>query len=168
MIKLLYDLKIGFDDCFLDMKNREYDLSAEVDSEAEFYEDYHDDTEGLIAELMDTRVWEKIYDHEASKVSKTFFAHLMKNAELIPVWLPTNFRLVYDPASRSDFYYEDGLRAGEVFEDLGINKQQLYYYVKTGQIKKEYSRKDPKKFTYNRLDCEVIKKKLMNKREVKK
>lgn len=164
MIKLLYDLKIGFDDCFLDMKNREYDLSTEVDSEAEFYEDYHDDLEGLIAELMDTHVWEKIYDHEAANVSKTFFAHLVKDTEFIPIWLPSNFRLVYDPNTRSDFYYEDGLKAGEVFEYLGINKQQLYYYVKTEQIKKEYSRKDPKKFTYNRLDCEVLKKKLCKKR----
>lgn len=197
MIKLVYDLKAGFEDCYLTIKDEEYDLSFDIgvqplgtvefledieaetgepvdlealrqaDFEKEFYEDFHDDSDALLTELENNGTFDMLYEDSVLSISKTFFAHLLggeRIKHIVPVWEPSNFRLVYDLDTRSDFYYEDGLKAGEVFEYLGINKQQLYYYVKTGQVKKEYSRRDPKKFTYNRLDCEVLKKKLCKKR----
>ena len=32
MLKLLYDLKVGFDDCYLTIKNQEFDLGYVVEN----------------------------------------------------------------------------------------------------------------------------------------
>ena len=44
---------------------------------------------------------------------------------------------------------------------LKINKQQLHYYVKTGQIRKEFNNEG--KFKYNRVDVYVLNRKLQKK-----
>ena len=43
------------------------------------------------------------------------------------------------------------MTAKEVFDFLGINKQQLHYYVKTGKIKREYNN-DATELRYNKAD----------------
>ena len=39
MLKLLYDLKVGFDDCYLTIKNQEYDISGDHETFRENQED---------------------------------------------------------------------------------------------------------------------------------
>jgi DNA-binding transcriptional MerR regulator len=53
--------------------------------------------------------------------------------------------------------------AKEVCDLLKLTRQQLHYYVKTGTIRKEYNPENNKQFRYNRLDVQVLQKKLEKK-----
>ena len=189
MLKLIYDLKAGFEDCYLIMKDRACDLTAlleveklgeveyaedirelegrEVDLDAireaadeDFYNLFKDDLTNLPIYLEQSGLLDCIKEDSMTYVAGCFFAHMLKWDEDVPVWEPSNWRLEYDPTSRSSFFYIDGMSAREVCELLKLTRQQLHYYVKTGAIKKEYNPENPKQFKYNRTDIFVLQKKL--------
>lgn len=183
MIKLIYDLKAGFDNCYLTIKDEEWDLvdalevfvpSEEYDDvseieytqEEDFYNKYKDDTEALLDHLESIGHLEMLYEDSVLSISKLYFSHMLGGLPLkhfVPVWEPSNWRLVYDPNTRSSFYYLNAVSAKEVCDALKLSRQQLHYYVKTRQIRKEYNPENKKQFRYNRLDMQVLQKKLENK-----
>lgn len=193
MIKLVYDLKAGFEDCYLTIKNEEYDLSdmlenqkfatiecadeleadeCSVDldnpglSEEEFYEEYCNNVEGLIDELEEAGYMDMLYEESVLDISKVFFSHMLGGTpikNIIPVWEPSNFRLVFEPGIRSDYHYLNALSAADVCDLLNLTRQQLHYYVKTGAIKKEFNPENNKQFKYNSTDVYVLQKKLEKK-----
>lgn len=193
MIKLVYDLKAGFEDCYLTIKNEEYDLSdmleaqksatlecadeLEADgcpvdldnlgpSEEEFYEEYCNNVEGLVEELEESGYMSMLYEASVLDISKVFFSHMLGGTpikNIIPVWEPSNFRLVFEPKIRSDWHYLNALSAADVCDLLNLTRQQLHYYVKTGVIKKEFNPKNSKQFKYNSTDVYVLQKKLEKK-----
>ena len=193
MIKLVYDLKAGFEDCYITIKNEEYDLSdmlenqksatlecadeLEADgcpvdldnlgpSEEEFYEEYCNKVEGLVEELEEAGYMGMLYEESVLDISKVFFSHRLGSTpikNIIPVWEPSNFRLVFEPGIRSDWHYLNALSAADVCELLNLTRQQLHYYVKTGVIKKEFNPENNKQFKYNSTDVYVLQKKLEKK-----
>jgi hypothetical protein len=192
MLKLVYDLKAGFDDCYLISKNNICDLTQMLevekygeaeyledieelehrtvdldalreDSEDSFYQRYQNDTAGLLKYLEDSGLLNCLHDDSMTYIAGCFFAHMLKWDEDVPVWEPSNWRLEYDPTQRSRFFYTDAMSAKEVCDLLKLTRQQLHYYVKVGQIKKEYNPENPKQFKYNRTDVYVLQKKLEKK-----
>lgn len=192
MIKLVYDLKAGFDDCYLTIKDDEFDLSQMLELEKlgeveyaedieelegrtvdfdklrasideEFYNQYKDDMQGLLALLEDSGHFDFLLEDSVLYISKCFFSHLLETDELVPIWEPSNWRLVYDPEKRSDYFYTDAMSAKEVCDLLKLTRQQLHYYVKVGQIRKEYNPDNKQQFRYNRLDVYILQKKLAKK-----
>ncbi len=183
MIKLVYDLKAGFDDCYLTLKNQEWDLEDALEvfipsdeyggvpeikyiPEEEFYNKYRDDIVGLLKELEDNGTMEILYEDSVLKISKLFFSHMLGGIPLkhfVPVWEPSNWKLVYEPEVTSPAVYNSAATAREICDTLGLSRQQLYYYVKSGQLKKEYNPNNKKQFRYNRLDVQVLQKKLEKK-----
>lgn len=194
MLKLTYDLKAGFDDCYLTIKDVDYELSddlvrdnlyvlnnleeieadtgepinidhlKEPDEEA-FYNKYKN-IEALLDHLESTGYLDILYEASVLSISKLYFSHMLGGIPLkhiVPVWEPSNWRLEYDPNVRSSFYYTDACSAKEVCSTLGFSRQQLHYYVKSGQIRKEYNPENKKQFKYNRLDVQVLQKKLEKK-----
>jgi DNA-binding transcriptional MerR regulator len=55
------------------------------------------------------------------------------------------------------------MSAKEVCDALKLTRQQLHYYVKTEQIRKEYNPENPAQFKYNRTDVYALQKKLEKK-----
>lgn len=192
MLKLIYDLKAGFDDCYLTIKNEEYELSDELvmdnlgvldnleeietnideainlDSlkepdEAAFYKQYKDDTEALLDQLESCGRLDALYEESVLRISKLYFSHMLGGTPIkyfIPVWEPSNWRLEYDPDTRASVHYLNALTAKEVCNTLKLTRQQLYYYVKTGQIRKEYNPENDNQFKYNSIDVYILQKKL--------
>ena len=180
MIKLVYDLKAGFEDCYLTVKNEEWDLedalevfvpSEEYDGvpeityipEQDFYNEYKDNIEALLAHLESIGHLEMLYEDSVLSISKLYFSHMLGGAPIkhfVPVWEPSNWRLVYEPEVKSPTVYTNAATAREVCDTLGLSRQQLHYYVKTGQLRKEYNPVNKKQFKYNRLDMQVLQKKL--------
>jgi hypothetical protein len=183
MLKLIYDLKVGFDDCYLTIKDEEWDLEDALEvfveseeyegipeivyiPEDEFYKEYCKNIEGLIEYLKDTGYLEAQYEDSVLSISKLYFSHKLGGTPIkhfVPVWEPSNWRLEYDPDTRSSIRYLNALSAHEVCDLLKLTKQQLHYYVKTEQIKKECNPENPKQFKYNRTDVYVLQKKLEKK-----
>lgn len=196
MLKLVYDLKVGFDDCYLTVKNEEYEISCVLEmgklgtveyleeieatdgepldldallaeDEESFYQEYANDIEGLL-DFLDNGTLEMLESDSRLYFSKLYFSHLLGGTPIkyvVPVWEPSNWRLEYDPTTRSSYYYEDACSAKEVCDLLKLTRQQLHYYVKTGAIRKEFNPDNNKQFKYNRLDVQVLQKKLEKKYE---
>ena len=180
MIKLVYDLKAGFDDCYLIIKNEAYDLSylcehaeesadsddvkVAIDSEEENYNYYKVRMNRLMQFLDNSGDLASLQKESMAKVSKLFFSYRLNGNDL-PIWEPSNFRLEYNPEVRSPSFYADALPAKEVCELLKLTRQQLHYYVKTGAIKKEFNPDKPNSFKYNWVDVYVLQKKLEKKYE---
>lgn len=194
MLKLVYDLKAGFEDKYLTLKNEEWELSdilvimnlgvldnleeieadnnvtVDIDTlrepdEESFYNEYKDDIDGLLDYLESAGSLESLYECSALEISKLYFSHMLGGIPLkhiIPVWEPSNWRLVYD-TTRTPVHYLNALPAKEVCDLLKLTRQQLHYYVKTGQIKKEFNPENPKQFKYNRTDVYVLQKKIEKK-----
>lgn len=180
MIKLVYDLKAGFDDCYLTIKNEEWDLEDALEvfvpseeyngvpeitfiQEEDFYNKYKDDVEALLDYLESIGHLDMLYEDSVLSISKLYFSHMLGGIplkHLVPIWEPSNWRLVYEPEKRSEYFYLNAFTAAEVCELLKLTRQQLHYYVKTGQIKKEYNPENSKQFKYNRTDVLVLQKKL--------
>jgi hypothetical protein len=195
MLKLVYDLKAGFDDCYLTMKNEEYDLSYLLDlenigtleyldeieadnepidldklretNEFEFYTQYCDKIPELLEMLEENGTMEMLREDSVLTISKVFFSHLLGSPlkNVIPVWKPSNWKLELDLLSRSEYYYLNAMTAKDVCDLLKLTRQQLHYYVKTGVIRKEFNPKNDKQFKYNRTDVYVLQKKLEKKYE---
>ena len=183
MIKLVYDLKAGFTDCYLIKKNEVYDLVDMLEvfvenpddelvpeiayiPEEDFYNAYKDNIEGLLTELSDNGIMDMIYEDSVLTISKLFFSHMLGGIPLkntISIWEPSNWRLVYEPEKRSDYFYTTAISAGEVMAKLKLTRQQLHYYVKAGQIRKEYNPENMKQFKYNSTDVYTLQKKLEKK-----
>ena len=179
MLKLVYDLKCGFENKYLIIKDEEYDISwllehssestdsedtaLEVEDEAAFYEQYKDDIESLLEVLEESYELSNLYEASVLEVSKLYFSHLLGGLPLkhvAPIWEPSNWRLIYEPEKRSAQFYLNALPAAEVMKLLKLTKQQLHYYVKVGQLRKEFNPENPKQFKYNRTDVFVLQKKL--------
>ena len=193
MLKLVYDLKAGFEDCYLTIKDEEYDLSSmleiqkisilefsdeleddgvlvELDklgpSEEEFYKEYCNNIEGLLDELEERGELDMLHEDSVLNVSKVFFSHLLGGTPIkntVPVWEPSNFRLVWEPWIKSRTFYLNAMPAADVCSLLNLTRQQLHYYVTTGAIKKEYNPENSKQFKYNRTDVYTLQKKLEKK-----
>lgn len=186
MLKLVYDLKAGFEDEYVVLKNREFDLTQvldtmnelaaealtdkELDSDADelrnvdeesFYNDFKEDVDALL-NFLDSSGWADLeYESSVLDITKTYFLHRCGREYIVPIFEPSNYRIVYDESERSDTFYLNALTPKEVCDMLKINKQQLHYYVKTGQIRKEYNSEG--KFKYNRTDVYVLNRKLQKK-----
>lgn len=194
MLKLIYDLKVGFEDCYLTVKNEEYDVSQVLEmnklgtveyleeieatdgepldldelleeDEESFYQEYHNDIEGLL-DFLAAGILEMLESDSRLYFSKLYFSHLLGGTPIkyvVPVWEPSNWRLEYDPNTKSSFCYDNAMSAKEVCDLLKLTRQQLHYYVKTGTIRKEYNPENNKQFRYNSLDVQVLQKKLEKK-----
>lgn len=186
MLKLVYDLKAGFEDEYVVLKNREFDLTQvldtmnelaaealtdkELDSDADelrnvdeesFYNDFKEDVDALL-NFLDSSGWADLeYESSVLDITKTYFLHRCGREYIVPIFEPSNYRIVYDESERSETFYLNALTPKEVCDMLKINKQQLHYYVKTGQIRKEYNSEG--KFKYNRTDVYVLNRKLQKK-----
>ena len=185
MLKLVYDLKAGFDDCYLTIKNEEWDLSGMLEiqnmantvnadddtdiikcSDEDFYNVYCNNVEGLLDELKENGELDMLYEDSVLNVSKVFFSHLLGGTPIkntVPVWEPSNWRLVWEPWVKSSCYYLNALSAKQVCAMLKLTRQQLHYYVTTGVIKKEFNPENSKQFKYNRTDVYALQKKLEKK-----
>lgn len=191
MLKLIYDLKAGFDDCYLILKNEEQDLTMlleiEKQSDIEFAEpDIEESDLDLILEATDEDFYnllkedpdklmiylegsgllyfiKKLSLDKLTRLAGSLFRYQLNTSEEISIWEPSNWRLEYDPNIRSSFYYEDAMSAKEVCDTLKLTRQQLHYYVKSGQLRKEFNPENGKQFKYNRLDAQVLQKKLEKK-----
>ena len=176
MLKLVYDVKCGFEDLFITEKNIETDLASVIEAniealetdipdedaeefklanpitEEDFYELYKDDLDGLLQFLEDTGYRACEEEANIEYYSKNYFAAICKEEKCLPGYYEDfNYRLVYEPNVKSEFYFYNAMTAKEVFDFLGINKQQLHYYVKTGKIKREYNN-DATELRYNKAD----------------
>ena len=186
MLKLVYDLKAGFDDEYVVLKNREFDLTQVLDTmnelaaealtdkelesdadelrnvdEESFYNDFKEDVDALL-NFLDSSGWADLeYESSVLDITKTYFLHRCGREYIVPIFEPSNYRLVYDESERSETFYLNALTPKEVCDMLKINKQQLHYYVKTGQIRKEFNSEG--KFKYNRTDVYVLNRKLQKK-----
>jgi hypothetical protein len=186
MLKLVYDLKAGFDDEYIVLKNREFDLTQVLDTmnelaaealtdkelesdadelrnvdEESFYNDFKEDVDALL-NFLDSSGWADLeYESSVLDITKTYFLHRCDREYIVPIFEPSNYRLVYDESERSETFYLNALTPKEVCDMLKINKQQLHYYVKTGQIRKEFNSEG--KFKYNRTDVYVLNRKLQKK-----
>lgn len=168
MLKLLYDLKVGFNDFYLTVKDKEFDLSGvltinkrmlldaskdglddeemqmsmkEPMTEKDLYDTLQADDRGLLdGYLEDHGYFDILYEDDIREYAHTVFKHIcfQKDKESIypGIWEPSNLRLVYDPTVEADADLYNAFTAKEVCDLLQINRQQLYYYVKTGKIKK--------------------------------
>ncbi len=179
MLKLLYDLKVGYRECFLTVLNEEFDVSAvfqlqhdfyieegfpsEEPDEAELYNQYKDNISELLEFLEDSGHLEGEYEASVLHYTKTFFSSVTEPGTCCGIWEPSNWRLEYDPTTKSSIRYLNALPAKEVCDLLKLTKQQLHYYVKTGQIRKELNPENSKQFKYNRTDVYVLQKKLEKK-----
>lgn len=192
MLNLVFDLKTGFEDCYLTIKDYKWDLALTVENpviavingvateeetkailettslerEEDLYERFKDNTEELMDFLEYSGELEMLYESSVLEISKKFFSGLLGGIPLkniVPIFEPYNIRLEFIPEKVSEYHYLNGLSPKEVFEELNISRQQLYYYVKTGQIKKVYSNENPKKYKYDRTDVIVVKRKLIDK-----
>lgn len=186
MLKLVYDLKAGFEDEYVVLKNREFDLTQVLDTmnelatealtdkelesdadelrnvdEESFYEQYKDNIDDLLEYLEDSGWMDMEYESSVLDITKTYFLHRCGREYIVPIFEPSNYRIVYDESERSETFYLNALTPKEVCDMLKINKQQLHYYVKTGQIRKEYNSEG--KFKYNRTDVYVLNRKLQKK-----
>ena len=179
MLKLVYDLKAGFEDCYLTIKNEVYDFSylcehgeestdpdfeprVNIDPEEEIYNDYKYRLSSLMEFLDNSGDLDSLKRNSVSRISKLFFSHMLKGNEL-PIWEASNFRLEYDPEVRSQRFYDEALSASEVCSWLKLTRQQLHYYVKTGAVRKEYNPENNKQFKYNYIDVYILQKKLEKK-----
>jgi hypothetical protein len=186
MLKLVYDLKAGFDDEYIVLKNREFDLTQVLDTmnelaaealtdkelesdadelrnadEESFYNDFKEDVDALL-NFLDSSGWADLeYESSVLDITKTYFLHRCGREYIIPIFEPSNYRIIYDESERSETFYLNALTPKEVCDMLKINKQQLHYYVKTGQIRKEFNSEG--KFKYNRTDVYVLNRKLQKK-----
>ena len=184
MLKLVYDLKAGFEDCYITLKNQEYDFAWMQESycedtrdpeprintinEAKFYEQYKGKEEALLDMLEECYELSNLYEASVLEISKLYFSHMLGGfpiKNVVPIWEPSNWRFVYEPGKRSKLFYDTAYTATEVMKRLNITRQQLHYYVRTGQIRKEFSDTEPKKFKYNNTDVEVLEIKLNKKYE---
>lgn len=191
MIKLVYDLKIGFKELYLTMLDDEYELNPLVDglkyqvlqdmdtgeyeleeyevaeyykSEEAFYNRFKDDLEGLLEELQTVGVMDMWREETTLDYTKLYFGHIFRAQHCVAgIWEPSNIRLVYEPDTPSSFAYLNGLSAKETCDLLKMSRQQLHYYVKTGQIRKAYDPDNPTKYTYNHIDVYTLYSKLANK-----
>ena len=192
MLKLTYDLKAGFKDCYLTIKKEEWDLSSMLEmnklgtleyldeiekdcgtvdldelrqnNEFEFFMQYCDKIPDLLQMLEDNGEMDMLREDSILTISKLYFMHLLgdgkKLEHVIPVWEPSNWKLDLDLTTRTSFHYLNAMSAKEVCELLKLTRQQLHYYVKTDQIRKEVNPENPKQFKYNRTDVYVLQKKL--------
>jgi hypothetical protein len=183
MIKLVYDLKAGFEDCYLTIKNEEFDLVDMLEvfvenpddelvpeinyiSEEDLYNQYRSNVPGLLDELRGNGLMDLLYEDSLLTVSKLYFSHKLGGCPIkhvVPIWEPSNWRLVYEPAVRTSVHYLNAMSAKEVCDALKLTRQQLHYYVKTEQIRKEYNPENPAQFKYNKTDVYALQKKLEKK-----
>lgn len=186
MLKLVYDLKAGFEDEYIVLKNREFDLTQVLDTmnelaaealtykelesdadelrnvdEESFYNDFKEDVDALLNFLDSSGCADLEYESSVLDITKTYFLHRCGREYIVPIFEPSNYRIVYDESERSETFYLNALTPKEVCDMLKINKQQLHYYVKTGQIRKEFNSEG--KFKYNRTDVYVLNRKLQKK-----
>lgn len=179
MLKLLYDLKVGYKECYLTVLNEELDVSAvfqqdhdflveegipsEEPNEVALYEQYKDNIQELLDFLEDSGHFDIEYEASVLHYTKTFFSSIAEPGTCCGVWEPSNWRLVYDPSTKSSIRYLNAFTAREACDLLKLTRQQLHYYVKTGQIHKEFNPEQPLQFKYNRTDIYAMRKKLENK-----
>lgn len=139
-------------------------------SEEQLYNKYKDDIDGLIAYLEDNGTLDASEEATREYYAHAYFSSICFNKETGESCVPgicdySNYRLEYDPNKRSSFYFDNAMGAGEVCSLLNITRQQLHYYFKSGQIRKEYDT-DGVKFKYNRSDVYAVLDKLKAKQKL--
>jgi len=179
MLKLLYDLKVGYRECYLTVLDEELDVSAhfhllylnmkeagiaaEEQSDEELYEQYKFDIDGLLKFLEDTGCLEGEYEASVLHYTKNFFSSVTEPGTCCGIWEPSNWRLVYDPGTVTTQRYLSSLSSKEVCEMLKISRQQLHYYVKNEMIRKVINPDNPTTFKYDRGDVYILRTKLNEK-----
>ena len=180
MLKLLYDLKVGFDDCYLTIKNQEFDLGYVIEKQKEANRESGIDTaaanssfpnteEGLFQHLwamslypwnnLDVYIQEQWWYGYMKAESKAYFVHTYlhpiccsKDTPGSPtIWEPFNVQLAFNPNEKSKTVYDAAFSSSDACKLLGVSRQQLHYYVKTGKIKREFC-EGVKSCRYNKDD----------------
>lgn len=179
MLKLLYDLKVGWEDCYLVIKDQEFDLGRAVewckeknkemleeypcytpylpllpDNEKELYDYLYDEDPKQLYKNVRTEWWSITLQEE----SERYFMHtyLRPVDQVGPtIWEPSNCRLVFDPTKKSKAVYDAAFSSSDACKLLGVSRQQLHYYVKTGKIKQEFY-EGVKSCRYNKDDVYAL------------
>lgn len=176
MLKLLYDLKVGFDGCYLTIENQEFDLGYVVEKHKDANREsgvdttkphfsFPDTEEDLFRSLQeDGDCWDLELPHrwwydDMRQKSREYFAYTYlrpfccgKDIMAFPtIWEPYNFQLEYDPTKTSKTVYDAAFSSSDACKLLGVSRQQLHYYVKTGKIKREFC-EGVKSCRYNKDD----------------
>ena len=146
MLKLVYDLKAGFEDCYLTIKNEECDLSSvleiaklgvveylddieatdgepidldklRADEEEGFYKEYSNDIDGLLDFLETDGTLESLYEESVLRFSKLYFSHLLGGTPIKHV-IPT-----WEPYNWRLEYDQDS-RSSFYYEDAMSAKER--------------------------------------------
>lgn len=117
MLKLTYNLKCGFKEAYVVLKNQEFDLSdlidllnhvpeeladeypedsREVITEESFYYEYRDNIDALLDLMESTGFYDIWYEGTVLGVSHKYFDDIRRERKLAPgIWVPSKLKLVY-------------------------------------------------------------------------
>ncbi|MDY2735908.1 helix-turn-helix domain-containing protein [Intestinibacter sp.] len=178
MLKLIYDVKCGFEEVYVVEKDVEEDLTywinttnesmleaaAEIQkedpeykpepyTEEELYEQYKDNPKELIEEVF-SGMYDCIAECTVLKFAKTYFKHICyadpKKPFVPGQFKMMNLRLVLeDKSGKRTLDRNTSLKASEVMALLGISRPTLCHYVKKGLITID-SNYTGKQYRYNK------------------
>ena len=99
MLKFIYDLNCGFEDCCIKFENQEFDITHAVEllgcSEEGFYSEFKDTPEALVKFLENCGYMEIIYESSVLELAHSVFKEYLEDEKVIPnIWEPHNIRLV--------------------------------------------------------------------------
>ena len=114
MLTLTYNLKCGFKEAYVVLKNQEYEISHVIDvinympeelaeevihepmTEEAFYEEYHNDIDALLDLLESTGLAAMWYECTILDVAHTYFENILKEEKVAPgIWEPSRIKLKY-------------------------------------------------------------------------
>lgn len=118
MLKLTYNLKCGFKEAYVVLKNQEYDISDIVDllnhvpeelaeeypedsheiiTEEAFYAEYKDNIKALLKLLENTGYYDIWWESSVVEVAHKYFDDIRREQKLVPgIWEPSKIKLVYE------------------------------------------------------------------------
>ena len=119
MLKLTYNLKCGFKEAYVVLKNQEYDISDIIDflnhvpeelaeeypedsreiiTEEAFYTEYKDNIDALLELLENTGYYDLWWESTLLEVAHKYFDDIRRELEIVPgIWKPTRVKLIYKP-----------------------------------------------------------------------
>ena len=188
MLKLIFDIKCGFNDVYVVEKDVEEDLTSWIENaneliletateiqeedpdyipilytEENLYEWYNDNPEEMFDEVFDG-MYDIIAEGTVLNFAKTYFKHVCyKDPEksFVPgLFEMENIRLVLDeePVKKLAQARSNPLKASEVMALLGISRVTLCHYVKRGLIKID-TNYTGKQYRYNKESVLALMKK---------
>ena len=118
MLKLTYNLKCGFKEAYVVLKNQEFDLSDMIDllnhvpeeladeypedsreviTEESFYNEYRDNIDALLDLMESTGYYTIWWESTTVEVAHKYFDDVRRERNMVPgIWKPSKIRLVYE------------------------------------------------------------------------